>query len=281
MRPWRERGTASPFVVVGTAIVAGLAAVAMLAPVLAPYDPRALAGDSLQAPSGRHFLGTNDIGQDVLSQLIWGARASLVVAVTTAAMAVTGGALVGLAAGLVGGWADTFTMRVVDVVLAFPRLPLLVLVAALAGASRVSVIVVMTFLTWPVIARLVRSQALSLRQRGFVHAAQGFGAGVGYVIRRHLVPAVGPLLAAGFVAVAANAVLLEASLAFLGLSDPTAVSWGLIINRALAHPGLYFSAAWAWWLVPAGVAIALAVLGFSLLGLGLEPALNPRWRRAS
>lgn len=276
-----ESPVRSPLVLVGGGLVAALGTVALLAPVLAPYDPRALAGDSLQPPSAQHLLGTNNIGQDVLSQLIWGARSSLIVATATAGIAVAVGALVGLAAGLVGGWIDGLSMRVVDVVIAVPRLPLLVLVAALAGASRVSVIAVMALLTWPVVARLVRSQALTLRQRGFIHAARGFGGGLAYMIRRHLVPAVTPLLVAGFVAIAANAVLLEASLAFLGLSDPTAVSWGLIINRALAHPGLYFSPAWAWWLVPAGLAITLAVLGFSFLGVGLEPVLNPRWRRAS
>ncbi len=271
----------SPLVLVGGGLVSGLVIVAVLAPVLAPYDPRALAGDSLQGPSGRHLLGTNNIGQDVLSQLIWGARSSLIVALATATLAVVAGAMVGLGAGLRGGRVDNLAMRVVDVFIAVPRLPLLVLVAALAGASRVSVIAIMAFLTWPVIARTVRSQALTLRRRGFVETAQGFGAGVGYVVRRHLVPAVGPLLAAGFVAVAANAVLMEASLAFLGLSDPTAVSWGLILNRALAHPGLYFSPAWTWWLLPAGLAITWAVLGFSFLGVGLEPLFNPRWGRGS
>ena len=276
----RRVGT-PPLVLVGGGLVGGLVIVALLAPALAPYDPRELAGDSLQAPSGRHLLGTNNIGQDVLSQLIWGARSSLVVATTTALLAVGVGAMVGLSAGLTGGWVDNAAMRVVDVVLAVPRLPLLVLVAALAGASRLSVVGVMAFLTWPVIARMVGSQALTLRQRGFIQTARGFGAGLGYLIRRHLAPAVGPLLVAGFVAVAANAVLMEASLAFLGLSDPTAVSWGLIVNRALAHPGLYFTAAWAWWLLPAGLAITWAVLGFSFLGVGLEPALNPRWRRGS
>ena len=270
----------SPLALVGGGLVAGLVAVALLAPVLAPYDPRALAGDALQGPSGRHLLGTNNIGQDVLSQLIWGSRSSLIVGTATAFLAVVIGGAVGLVVGLAGGWADHLTMRVVDVVIAVPRLPLLVLVAALAGADRLSVIGVMAFLTWPVIARLVRSQALTLRQRLFVHAARGFGAGLAYLVRRHLAPAVGPLLVAGFVAVAANAVLMEASLAFLGLADPTAISWGLIINRALAHPGLYFSTAWTWWLLPPGLAITLAVLGFSFLGVGLEPVLNPRWRRA-
>jgi peptide/nickel transport system permease protein len=138
-----------------------------------------------------------------------------------------------------------------------PRLPLLVLVAALAGAGVLTVTVLIGLLFWPPMARIIRSRTLSLRGRGFVESARGF------------------------VAVASNAVLLEASLAFLGLADPTAVSWGLDINRALAEPGINFTSAWLWWVLPTGFAITLAIMGFTLLGVGLEPVLNPRWERGS
>ncbi|HWC09677.1 MAG TPA: ABC transporter permease [Acidimicrobiales bacterium] len=269
----------SPLGVIGAVLIGVVAVVAALAPLLAPYDPHALAGDSLQPPSSRHLLGTNNLGQDLLSQIIWGARSSLVVAVAAATVAVVLGTAVGATAGMLGGVVDAAVMRVVDVALAVPRLPLLVLVAALAGASRTSVTLVIGLLTWPVVARLVRSQTLSLRGRGFIHAARGFGGGLPYIVRRHLVPALGPVLVATFVAISANAVLLEASLAFLGLGDPAGMSWGLILNRALLHPGLYFTSAWLWWVLPAGFAITLSVLGFTFLGVGLEPVLNPRWRR--
>ena len=269
----------SPLGVLGAVLIGVVAVVAALAPLLAPYDPHALAGDSLQPPSSRHLLGTNNLGQDLLSQIIWGARSSLVVAVAAATVAVVLGTAVGATAGMLGGVVDAAVMRVVDVALAVPRLPLLVLVAALAGASRTSVTLVIGLLTWPVVARLVRSQTLSLRGRGFIHAARGFGGGLPYIVRRHLVPALGPVLVATFVAISANAVLLEASLAFLGLGDPAGMSWGLILNRALLHPGLYFTSAWLWWVLPAGFAITLSVLGFTFLGVGLEPVLNPRWRR--
>lgn len=266
---------------VGAGLVAVLVVVAVAAPLLAPYDPRSLAADSLLRPSAKHLLGTNNIGQDIFSQLVWGARTSLSVAVGSAGLAVALGVMIGAGGALIGGWADTVAMRVVDVALALPRLPFLVLVGALAGASRASVTVVIGVLTWPVVARLVRAQTLTLRQRGYVAAARGFGLGLAHVGRRHLVPALGPILVAGFVAIAANAVLLEASLAFLGLSDPTGVSWGLILNKALAHPGLYFTNLWVWWVLPAGGAIALAVMGFAFLGVGLESVFNPRWARLS
>jgi ABC-type dipeptide/oligopeptide/nickel transport system permease subunit len=276
----RSAAPSAPLLLIGGGLLATLIVAGTFAPLLAPYDPRALAGDSLLSPSGRHLLGTNNVGQDIFSQIIWGARTSLVVALASAALSLAVGVLVGATAGLVAGWPEAVVMRVIDVFLAVPRLPLLVLVAALAGASLTSVVLVVGLLTWPVIARQVRAQTRSLRERGYLTAARGFGGGLGYLLRRHLVPALGPILVSGFVAVAANAVLLEASLAFLGLADPTGISWGIILNQALAEPGLYYSLLWTWWVLPAGFAITLAVLGFAFLGVALEPLLNPRWRRA-
>jgi len=269
----------SPLGFAGAALVLLLVAIALLAPVLAPYDPRAVAGESYAGPSWSHLLGTNDQGQDLLSRLIWGARSSLTVAVAAGGLAVAVGVVVGAAAALLGGVFDVVAMRLVDIFLALPQLPLLVLVAAFAGASRLSVVVVIGALFWPPAARIVRSQTLSLRQRGFVQAARGFGGGLAYLLRRHLVPALGPVLVALFVAFASNAILLDASLAFLGLSDPTGVSWGLMLNDALGETGLYFTSEWVWWVLPAGFAITLAVLGFSFLAVGFETTLNPRWGR--
>ncbi len=270
----------SAITLVGLSIVGAFAVVALLAPLLAPYDPRALSGDALELPSARHLLGTNDIGQDNFSQIIWGTRSSLGVAVSAATLAVALGTLLGVGAGLVGGWVDTLVMRSVDLFMAMPVLPLLMMVAALAGSSRAVLIVVIGLLAWPFTARILRSQTLSLRQRGYVSVAAGFGGGRLYLIRRHLVPALGPIIVTGFVSIAGVAVLLDAGLAFLGLGDPVGVSWGLVLNRALSHPGLYFSALWTWWVLPAGFAITLAILGFTFLGIGLEPRLNPRLRQA-
>lgn len=275
------RALRSPLVVGGAALVVALVVVAVLAPVLAPYAPRAVAGPSLQPPSAAHWLGTNNLGQDVFSKIVWGTRPSLVIGVGAATVTVVIAVLVGVVAGVVGGAVDVITMRVVDVFLAVPAIPLLVLVAALVGLGRGSLALILGLVLWPPIARLVRSQALTLRQRGFIASARGFGGGVGYVLRRHLAPALGPIIVAGFVAMTARAILFEAGLAFLGLGDPTGVSWGSVLNRALGHEGLYFTPVWTWWLLPAGFAITLAVLGFTFLGVGLEPALNPRSGRTA
>ncbi len=266
----------SPLVILGAFLVGGFTLLALLAPVLAPYDPQALAGSGLEPPSADHLLGTNLIGQDIASRLIWGARSAMTVALIAATLAVVVGVLVGVSAALLGGVADVLIMRTVDVVLALPNLPLIILVAAFAGANRVVLVLVMAFLFWPPISRVVRSQGLSLRQRGFVAAAQGFGGGLFYQIRRHLVPALGPIIVAEFVAFVGNAISLEASVAFLGLGDPTGVSWGMMIREALATTGIYFIPAWTWLVLPPGFAITLAILGFAFLGVGLEPLMNPR-----
>lgn len=269
----------SPLLAVGMVIVGFLAAVAILAPLLSPYDPKALTGASLEHPSGEHLLGTNDLGQDILSELIWGARTSLTVALLGATLAVALGGLVGVGAGLLGGTTDTVAMRVVDLFLALPGLPLIILIGTLVGPSRVVVVLLVAAIGWPGIARTLRSQTLSLRQRGFIHAARGFGSGPLYVMRRHLAPGLGPIIVTRFVDWAAVAVGLEAGLAFLGLSDPNGVSWGTTIDRAFRHQGLYLGNLWTWWILPAGLAISVAVMGFILVGVGVEPAFNPRWGR--
>lgn len=268
------------FVALGGTIVALLVLVAALAPLIAPFDPHAVAGPSLAAPSAAHWLGTNDAGQDILSQLVWGARSSAVVGLLAAALAVALGVAVGATAGLAGGWLDLVAMRIVDVFLAVPALPLLILIAALAGPGRGTVIAVIGLGGWPPVARVVRSQTLTVAGHGYIEACRGFGSGRVYAIRRHLLPVLSPLAAANFVYWASTAVVLQAGLAFLGLSDPTDVSWGAVLNRALGHQGIYFGSVWLWWVLPAGLMITIAALGLALLGVGLEPRANARWRRA-
>ncbi len=270
----------SPLAGAGGAIVLVFGLVAILAPLLAPFDPHAISGPSLASPSPRHLLGTNDAGQDILSQLVWGARAAAFVALPAASLAVLAGLVVGGACGLVGGWPEALTMRMVDVLLAVPVLPLLILVAALAGPSRTTVVVLIAAVAWPSIARVVHSQTLTLARRGHYLAARGFGAGPAYLIRRHLAPALAPVLTANLVTWAATAIVFQAGLAFLGLSDPTEVSWGLLLNRALTHEGVYFSSEWIWWVLPAGFAIVVVATGLALLGVAMEPRANPRWDRA-
>lgn len=261
---------------VGGAIVVAFAVVALAAPALAPHRPTALAGQPLEPPSAAHPLGTTAVGQDVSSQLLWGARVSLFVAVVAGGGTLLLGAMVGMVAGWSGGRTDAVLMRLVDVVLVIPKLPLLIVAGAYAGPRLTTVAVIIALTSWPPSARVVRSQVLSLRRRAHLKAAIGFGAGTVDVLRRHVVPEVGLILLAGLVAAAGRAVMLEAGLAFLGLGDPARASWGSMMRDALDFRGLFYTQAWAWWLVPPVLAITVLLLAMTFLGVGVEQRLSPR-----
>jgi peptide/nickel transport system permease protein len=270
----------SPLLATGAAMLSVVVALAVLAPWIAPYGPREIAGDTLERPSANHLLGVNEAGFDILSRLIWGSRTTVIVALSTSALVLSLGVAFGLTAGLRGGLVDMAVMRLVDVMLGLPVLPLLIFVGALAGPSLSTSILMVGLFLWPQTARIVRSQALSLRSRGFVGIARGLGAGPVYVIRRHLIPALGPVIAANLVFVAGLAVAIEAGLSFLGLADPAAVSWGAELEQAVSSSYIQVGTVWLWWLMPFGLALTFAIFGLSLIGVALEPRFNPRESRA-
>jgi len=263
----------------GMLIIAVLTALA--APLLAPYDPyapvRVSIQDIFQAPSGAHPLGTDDGGKDVLSSLIYGARVSLIVGFTAAAITTVVGGLIGIVAGYRGGRIGIGLMSITDFFLVIPEIALQIVIVAIAGQSLVNIILVIGLLGWATTARLVRSQTLSVRERKFVQRARAIGAGDAHILRRHVVPAVLPLMIANTVLVISLAILSESTLAFIGLGDPTVISWGQMLNFAFNRGAI---SAGAWWaLIPPGLAIVWVVLGTTLLGTALEDALNPRLKR--
>ena len=265
---------------VGLTILILLAATAVFAPWVAPYNPEETSGGPFEAPSRLHLLGTNDIGQDILSELIFGARISLVIGFLAAIVAISIGTAVGTVAGYFGGWVDTVLMRAVDVVLVIPFLPLMILLAAYLGPSFWNIILVIGLLVWARPARVLRSQVLSLRSLEYIDAARALGASAGRILRLHVLPGVISLSLAQFILAASNAILIEASLSFLGLGDPTAKSWGSILYYAQVRSA-FLTGAWLWWVLPPGLLITLAVLGFAFTGFALEEVLNPRLRGMS
>ncbi|MFN2607577.1 MAG: ABC transporter permease [Acidimicrobiales bacterium] len=267
----------SPLVVAGLVLLAIVVGVALAAPLLSRYSPKAISGPSYSQPSARHWLGTDDSGRDLFAQLVYGARASLFVAVVAGSLAMVGAVLLGVLPAVAGGATDTVCNRVVVFLLALPAAPLLIMIGAMAGNQRVAIILVIGFLGVAPTARLLRARTISLRQRGFIASARGFGSGPLYLTRRHLVPSLGPLLVVRFVNWAGVAVGLEAGLAFLGLGNPSSISWGMTMNRALSQQAVYFSPLWTWWALPPGFAVTITILGFVFLGVGLEPTFNPRW----
>ena len=270
--PRRHRGFLA-----GAALVALFALAALLAPLLAPQDPHDLAaGATLARPSPAHPLGTDALGRDLLSRVLWGGRVSLAVGVGVEIIVVVIGCVIGLLAGWFGGALDAVLMRVTDVVMAFPSLVLAIgLIAVFERPGLDKVFLVLIVLGWTTIARVVRGAVLSLKTREYVQAAQALGAGHTTIMLRHLLPnALGPLLVAATIGVGSNMVA-EAGLSFLGLGaqSPT-LSWG-----AMLADGQTFLVTAPWVAVFPGLALLLAVLGVNLLGDGLRDLLDPRFRQ--
>ncbi|MDA0698482.1 MAG: dipeptide/oligopeptide/nickel ABC transporter permease/ATP-binding protein, partial [Chloroflexi bacterium] len=251
---------------------------AVFAPLLAPEDPRrallATTYSIYAAPNAQHWLGTDDAGRDVLSNLIFGARVSLTVGFFASFISIAIGGSIGMAAGFAGGVTDRALMRFTDVVLVIPDLPLAIVLVALTKPSLFNIILVIGLVGWTGTARLVRAQTLAVKERKFVHRARAVGASDLRLITRHIFPLVLPLLVVNTVLVISLAILEESALSFLGLSDPTTVSWGQMLNYAFSR-GATSSGAW-WALLAPGAGIVWVVLGCTLLGYGLEQALNPR-----
>jgi peptide/nickel transport system permease protein len=278
----RERRQAAQFPAIGwfgLAIVAAFVGLALAAPWLTSYRVTQLAGRPLEGPSAAHLLGTNGVGQDLATQLLNGARVSLFVAVLAGGGTLLIGALVGMVAGWAGGLVDAVLMRMVDLVLVIPKVPLLIVIGTYAGPSLPVISLIIALTGWPPTARIVRSQVLSLRRRAHIKAAVGFGASTGQVLRRHILPEVGLILTAGLVGAAGRAIAFEAGLAFLGLGDPGRASWGAILRDAIGFGGIFFTDAWKWWLIPPVAAISLLLLGVTFVGVGLEQRINPRLSR--
>jgi len=261
-------------------------AMAIFAPMLAPYRPTETIRDAngrgltFAPPSVHGPLGTDDAGRDVWTQLAYGARVSMAIGFLAGFLSMAVGSLIGIAAGYFGGWIDTLLMRITDVLLVIPDIPLMiVLVAALRnldiGFSPIFLLIlVIGLLYWTSTARLIRSQVLSLKERQFVARARAIGAGHGHIIRKHILPQVMPLIVANTVLIISVAILLESGLAFLGLGDPTQPSWGTMLNFAFARNAIT-RGAW-WFYLPPGLAIVWVTLGCTLLGNVLEEILNPR-----
>jgi peptide/nickel transport system permease protein len=272
--PTRDRATRSTYVagIIGAAIIGFYVVLLLFGERLAPYRATELAGQSLLSPNGTNRLGTNLLGQDILSQLILGAKASLTVALLAGFGTVLVGGTIGVIAGWFPGWFDAVLMRVTDLVLVVPKLPLLLLIGAITGGSVLGLSVVISLLFWPNAARILRSQVLTLRTRAHVRAATGFGAGTWHQLRRHILPDLA--LLSPF-----HGVCLQAGLAFLGVGDPTLPSWGGMIRDAVAFPALFITPAWKWWLLPPVVALVLLIVGITLLGAAAERRFSPRLAR--
>jgi peptide/nickel transport system permease protein len=261
---------------VGIGIIAVFCSMAVFAQWLTPYKPHQVVAPPYSPPTFQHWMGTDNLGNDVMSQIIYGAQVSLTVGFIVALAATLIGTAVGLLAGFYKGVTDEGLMRVTDVMLVLPSLPLAVTLAAYLGPSVVTIIEVLTVTSWPLVARVVRSQTLSLRERPFTDAARVIGASNRRIIFRLLIPNLVTLIAANAVLAVTAAVVGEAGLDFIGLGDPSTVSWGTMLYWA-QNLNAVLSGAW-WWLLAPGLCIALVGLGAVLVSVSLENTFNPRLR---
>ena len=269
---WR-RFTENPLSVTGLIIILILATVALSAPLIAPYGPATInVYNVLSPPNSTHPLGTDDLGRDVLSRIIWGSRASLKVGFIAVGIAITIGTVLGSIAGFYGGTIDSLLMRFVDIMLAFPTFFLILAVIAIVEPSISTIMIIIGLTGWMDVARLVRAEFLTLKERDFVSAARAIGASDFRIIFRHIIPnALSPVFVAATFGIA-GAILTESGLSFLGLGvQPPEPSWGNILTSGKD----YITVAWWLSLFP-GLAILITVLSYNLVGEGLRDALDPR-----
>ena len=265
----------------GLIIVGLLAICAIFAPVIAPYDPydvtqRAAKGLS---PSLEHPLGTTiTTGQDIFSMLIYGTRVSLSVGVITGLCIAFLGALMGILAGYVGGIVDTIIMRLVDVMLVIPTLPLTIVLTNIFGKSYFMIVFIFTIFGWQGLARVIRSQVLVLKNSNYIKAAELAGASRWRIMSKHILPGVTHLLIMSTAMTSAGIMVAEAGLSFLGLGDPTAISWGKMLAEVQSGGALLFGH-W-WWIAAPGVGIFLAIFSFMRIGMALEEIFNPRMKQS-
>ena len=255
----------------GLACVAVVTLLALLSPLLAPLDPMApgdLSREVLLPPGPGHLLGTDQLGRDVWSRLLVGTRVSLAIALSAVGLSVGAGVLLGATAGYLGGWVDAVVMRAADVVLAVPRIVLLVAVIAILEPSLPVIVLLLAFTQWPAPARLIRAEILSLKARDFVEAGRALGFSGPRILFRHLIPnALAPVLVAATLGVG-HMVILEAGLSYLGLGVD--LSWGAMLRDGQTY------ILTAWWLATfPGLAIALVAVSFNLLGDGIRDAMDP------
>jgi peptide/nickel transport system permease protein len=269
----RSKVLRQPQTIIGLAVLAIFVVVAVLSPVLAPH-PKEQVGAVFAPPGGEHLLGTDGGGADMVKLLIAGARVSLIVGFAAAVVSALIGGSVGLASGFFGGKIDTILMRFTDYVIVIPDVPLMIVAAALFGRSLTNIILIIGVIYWTTTARLIRAQVKSVRERVYVKRARALGAGNSRLLAKHVLPQVAPLLIANTVLLVAYAIFAETFITFLGLGDPSLISWGRLIENAFIDDALLNDAWWA--IVPPGVCVALVVLACTMVGQSMEESLNPR-----
>lgn len=278
---WKEFWRAvrsNKMALIGTVTLSIFVLIALIGPIFVPFSTLVFgnAGDIMMPPSSAHWFGTDDMGRDVLANLIAGARISLMIGGLATTISMVVGTVIGIMAGYFGKGIDNFLMRFTDFFLVIPWLPLMMVLAAILGTSIWNIILVIGITGWAGTARVVRAQTLSVRERPFVERTVSIGAGNMHIMLHHILPNVFPLVFANTVLVAAVAIVSETTLSFLGLGDPMTASWGMMLHYAYASGATSIGA--YWYYLPPGICVVLVVLSFTLMGYAFDEILNPKLR---
>lgn len=246
--------------------------------LLYPHGGELPSAASLEPPSAGHWLGTDNLGIDIFAQISRGFFHSMTIGLSTALIAFLLGGTLGVAAGYLGGWVDLAVEFLINVFLSVPQLPVMIVIGAFWGQSRWHIICIIAAFSWAPIAKQVRARTRSLRETDYLRLARSYGGGLWYLFWTHMSREILPLLAVGAIGVVGRAIVQESSLAFLGLSDPLAKSWGLMIARCTGFRGIYFTPFWRWWLLPPVVSLVVSVVLLRLLARALERNLLEEWK---
>ncbi len=251
---------------------------AIIGPYIVKYDPLSFGEteDRLRPPDSRHLLGTDDLGRDILGALIAGSRVSLTVGLLATLISMVIGTLTGLVSGYAGGKTDILLMRITDIFLVLPWLPLMLVLAALIGSGIWNIIMVIGLTGWAGTARLVRAQTLTVKERQYIERVKSLGASQSYIIIHHILPNIFPIVFSNTVLITAASILSETTLSFLGMGDSTKPSWGMMLHFAF-ESGAANNRAY-WYLIPPGLCVLLVVLSFTLMGYAFDEILNPKLR---
>lgn len=263
----------------GLAIILFFVIIAIFAPIICVHPYNLPSGKPLIPPGGGHLMGTDDLGIDIWAQLCQGARISLIIGMGTALLAGLGGGLIGIISGYVGGILDKFIMRLIDIMLVIPDFPLMILLAAFMGPRLINIIIVLALFSWVSSARIARSQILMLKEKTYIKSAELYGAGTWYLMWKHFLPEIFPIIAVQMIRLTGRAIVSEAGLSFLGLGDPTSKSWGLTIHYATSFKGIYFTDFWKWWLFYPLLFLILMVVSLAFVSRELEQFADPRVKK--
>ncbi len=250
--------------------------IGILADWLSPHSYLLPSGKALMPPNTQHWLGTDELGIDLWAQICHGARLSIFIGMGTAFLAGLGGCMIGILSAYLGGFTDRFTMRITDLMIVLPDLPMMIVLGVFFEPSIYNIILVLALFSWTAPARIVRSKILSMKQEKYIIVAISYGAGFLHLTINHFLTGVLPLATVSIIRLTGRAIVAEAGLAFLGIGDPTSKSWGLILNHAVHFKGIYFTEFWKWWVLAPLLSITLLVMAIAMLARDCEKLVNSK-----